>query len=375
MGWRSRLEAWFRRAVMPTSAAGIAVLSLALAPLAAASTGPASGGPGMGGTGIPGEFGLAPAPGPQGQLTPYFQLAVAPGHAATATVVVANLAKQAQTLALSRAIGVTAGNGGSAYLPPSGRCSGPACWVTGLPSRITLPAGYREMVAFTVRVPRRTPPGQYLTGIDAAPAARPTPVKLSSNGSSSSQAVILHVVTVGVAITVGDPSSLVSRLSIRGVQGVTEGPTARLNISLYNTGQTFAKSTGQASCRAGGRRSSYPVYADIVLPGDHALIAVNAPGLPEGASVPCAIRVRYGKGQVVSWTGLVAIPGSLRGRVVQTGKGAYTLIPPQNGIPRWGIALIIIGLLLLAAVSVLLYRQRRPSWQPRVRRSRASKLG
>jgi hypothetical protein len=360
MGWGSRLEAGFRWTVMPASAAGIAVLSLGLAPLAVASPGLASGAPGMGGAVIPGAFGVAPAPGPQGQLTSYFQLAVAPGQAATATVVVANLAQQAETLALGHATGITAGNGGSAYLPPSGRCSGPACWVTGLPSRITLPVGYREMVAFTVRVPPRTPPGQYLTGITAAPVTRSAPVKLGSNGSSSAQAVILHMVTVGVAVTVGNPSSLVSRLSIRGVQGATEGPAARLNISLYNAGQTFAKGTGRASCRAAGRRSSYPVHADIVLPGDQALIPVNAPGIPEGASVPCTIRVRYGNSQVVSWSGSVAIPGSPRGRVVQTGKGAYTVISSQNGIPRWAITLIIIGLLLLAAVSVLIYRQRRP---------------
>jgi hypothetical protein len=361
MGWHSRLEAWFRRAVMPASAAGIAVLSLGLAPLAAASPGLASGDPGTGGAGIPGAFGLAPAPGPQGQLMSYFQLAVAPGNVVTATVVLSNLARRTQTLTLGHATGVTADNGGSAYLPPSGRCSGPACWVTGLPSSVTLPAGYREMVAFTVRVPPGTPPGQYLTGIAATPETRPAPVKVGSNGPSSAQAVIVHMVTVGVAITVGDLSSLVSRLSIRGVQAVAEGAAARLNISLYNTGQTFTKGTGQASCRAAGRLSAYPVHAGIVLPGDHALIAVNAPGLPQGATVPCTIRVRYAKSQAVSWSGLVAIPGSPRGRVVQTGKGAYTVIPPQNGIPRWAITLIIIGLLLLAAVSVLLYRQRRSS--------------
>jgi hypothetical protein len=361
MGWSSRLGTWLRRAAVPALAAGIAVPSLALAPLAAASPRQAPGAPGMGGVGVAGEFGLAPEPGPQGQLTAYFQLAVAPGHAVTATVVVANLARQAQTLALGHAIGVTAGNGGSAYLPATTRCSGPSCWVTGLPSRVTLAAGYRELVAFTVRVPRGTPPGQYLTGIAAAPATRPTPVKLGSDGSSSAQAVILNAVTVGVAITVGDPSSLMSRLSIRGVQGTAEGPAARLSISMYNTGRTFAKGTGRASCRAARRTSSYPVYAGTVLPGDHALIAVNAPGLPEGATVPCTIRLRYGKRQVVSWSGLIAIPSASTARMIQTGRDAYTLVP-RGGIPRWAITLIVIFGLLLAAVSLLLYRQRRPRW-------------
>ena len=361
MGWRGRLAAWFRRAVVLAAAA--AMLSLGLVPLAAAAPWPASGGPGMGGVGINGQFGLAPEAGPQGQLTSYFQLTVAPGHAATATVVVANMAQRTQTLTLGHATGITAGNGGSAYLPGSNRCAGPACWVTGLPSRITLPAGDRELVEFVVRVPRGTPPGQYLSGIAAGPFIRPAPVKIGSNESSSAQAVILNAVTIGVAITVGTLSSLVSRLSIRGVQGVTEGQVARLNISLYNTGQTFAKGTGQASCQAAGRRSHFRVYAGTVLPGDHAVIAVNAPGLPEGATVPCTIQVRYGKSNVVSWSGPVSIPGGPTGHMVATGKGAYTLVSP-SGIPGWAIALIVICLLLLAAVVFLLYRQRRPRWQP-----------
>jgi len=370
MGWRSRPAAWFRRAAVPALLAGIVVLSpgLASAPASASPAGPArpaSGGPGkgdgMGGVSVGGAFGLAPAPGPQGQLRSYFQLAVAPGQAVTATVVIANLARRAQTLALGRALGVTAGNGGSAYRTDSGRCRGVACWVTGLPSQVTLPAGDREMVTFLVRVPRGTPPGQYLSGIAATPAARAKPVNIGSNGSSSAQAVIVDAVTVGVAITVGRLSSLVSQLSIRGVQGTTEGPVARLTIGLYNTGRTFAKGTGQASCQARGQRHSYPVNADTVLPGDHALIAVNAPGLPEGATVPCAIRIRYGKNQVVSWSGPVAIPGGQNERVVHTGKGAYALLP-QSGFPLWGIALIAICLLLLAAVIFLLYRQQRPRW-------------
>jgi hypothetical protein len=365
MEWHSRLAAWSRRAAAMAPAAGIAaVLSLGPAPAqAAAAPGAAPGGTGPGGVAINGEFGLAPGGGPQGQPpASYFQLAVAPGHAVKATVIVANLAQQPQTLALRHAIGVTAGNGGSAYLPAARRCSGPACWVTGLPDRITLPAGYKEMVEFTVRVPPRTRPGQYLSGIAAAPATRPKPVSLGSNGGSSAQAIVLDAVTIGVAITVGDLSSLVSRLSVRNVHGVTEGRVARLNISLYNTGQTFAKGTGRASCQAGRRWRSYVVYAGTVLPGGHALIPVNAPGLPEGTTTQCLIHIRYGQGQLLSWFGRVAIPGGPTGRVVRTGNGAYALVS-QNGIPTWGVALIIIGLLILAGICFLLYRQRRPRWR------------
>jgi hypothetical protein len=362
MGWLSRrLAAWSRRAAGPAAAAGIALLSLGLAPLAVAAPGQASA-PGLASLGITGKFGLAPV----GQHTSYFQLNVAPGKAAKAAVIATNLAHKTQTLVLGYTKGATASNGGSAFPPAAGRCSGSACWVTGLPSRVTLSAGERELLPFTVRVPPGASPGQYLSGIAASPATLSAPEKLGSNGhGSATQAVIRDTVTIGVAVTVGNLAAMVSRLSIRGVQAVDEGPVARLNISLYNTGHTFSGGRGQATCQAAGRSHSYVVPAGLVLPGDHALIPVNAPGLPEGTTVPCTIKVRYsgqyGKVQVARWSGPVVIPGVPAGRAVRTGAGSYAMV--SDRFPAWGIALSAACVLLLGAVCFLLYRQRRPRWR------------
>ncbi len=358
MGWCSRLAAWPRWAAVLASAAGIAVLSPGLAPPAAAAPRPASGGPARGAMGISGDFGLVPALGPQGQSTSYFQLAIAPGHAVTATVIVSNLSKHRQALALQRAVGVTASTGGSVYVPVTGRCSGPACWVTGLPgSAITLPGGgYTQPVTFTVRVPPRTPPGQYLSGITAVPATRPAPVSLGSNGGAGTQAVILPRVTVGVAVTVGDRSALVSRLSIHGVRGSALGQLARLNIGIYNTGRTFAYGKGQAACQAFGRRYTYTAYANTVLPGQHSLATVNAPGLPEHATVRCAIRIRYGKGQLLSWSGRVVIPAGSSQHYVSAGNGAFVAASPAGFSRQIELG---VGVLAVGTVAVVV-RKRRP---------------
>jgi hypothetical protein len=115
------------------------------------------------------------------------------------------------------------------------------------------------------------------------------------------------------------------------------------------------------SCTQSGKRHTYAVSADTVLPGGQALIAVNAPGLATGATVPCAVQIRYGKNQTVRWAGMVAIPALPSTHIVHTGTGTYTQVP-QAGIPGWAIALIIIGALLLAGVGILfylLYRQKR----------------
>ena len=89
MGSTSRLLAGPRRAALSTAAAGItAVLLAGLALPAAAAPASVSGKPGPGVLGLAGQFGLNPAPGPQGQAGSYFRLSVAPGQVATAAIVV-----------------------------------------------------------------------------------------------------------------------------------------------------------------------------------------------------------------------------------------------------------------------------------------------
>jgi hypothetical protein len=225
----------------------------------------------------------------------------------------------------------------------------------GLPRVVTLPAGTQERLSFIVRVPSLTSNGQYLGGISAGPYTRPRPVLLGKSKKSSTKAAIVEDVTIGVAVTVGRLSSLTTRFRIPGVLGSIEGSTPRLSIRLYNTGQTFAQATGTASCAAGGTQHSYAVHAGTILPRDHAQIAVNAPGLPEGATLPCKVLLHYGNHQTVSWTGRVTIPGAPDTHVIHTANGAYAVVP-NGGVPPWAIALIAIGVLILAGIGGVLVR-------------------
>jgi hypothetical protein len=305
--------------------------------------------------GMNGKFGLAPAPTGHGRPSLYFQLTAPAGGSARAAILVANLGKQTQTLKLGRALGLTATNGGSTYRPLLGSCAGPGCWVMGLPRVVTLAAGAEERLSFIVRVPSLTSPGQYLGGISAGPDTTPQSVTLGSSKNSSTKATIVQNVTIGVAVTVGRLSSLTTRFRISGVLGLLEGSMARLNIRLNNTGQTFAQATGTASCGAGGSQHSYVVHVATILPGDHAQIAVNAPGLPEGVTLPCKVLLSYGNHQTLSWTGQVTIPGAPATHVIHTANGAYAVIP-NGGVPPWAIALIGIGVLILAGIGGVLVR-------------------
>jgi hypothetical protein len=330
-------------------------VTLALAALAVATSALPAAAVGAGGNG---SFSLTPAPDSDGHAAPYFTMTVAAGDSVSATVMVSNLGTGTEKLKLGLSGGVTATNGGSAFSPTFKGCTGTGCWVTGLPGTVTLPADTGELLRFTVHVPPGTAPGQYLAGLSAEPAERPQPVRVGSNGKSQAQAVIIEQVTVGVAVTVGSLPQLITRLQIARVSAIAEGKTARLNILLSNTGQTFARGTGKATCTVAGKPRSWAVFAATVLPGDHAVIAVNAPGIPEGPSVPCTVRLGYGNRLAASWSGSVAVPVPPRTRIIHTGSGAYAAIP-SNGVPAWAIALIVIAALALAAGAAVLFQLRR----------------
>jgi hypothetical protein len=307
-----------------------------------------------------GQFGITPAPGSSGIPAPYFVMTVAAGRSAVGTALISNPGTRTVTLKIGRSAGITAGNGGSAFNPSFGGCSGPACWVTGLPGTVTLPAGMGDRQPFTVHVPAGTALGQYLAGITVELAASPRSVQVGSNGKGAvARAVIIDQVTVAVAVTVGSLDQLTTRLQIPAVTGVAIGQLARLNILLRNTGQTFTGARGRASCAAAGQRYTYTAIAGTVLPHGQATIPVNAPGLPKGTAMPCTVLLGYGHGLTVRWAGTVTVPVPPATRIYHTGAGAYSVVPAGSSVPPWAIALMIIGVLALAVMVVLLRRLRR----------------
>ena len=308
-------------------------------------------------------FGLTPTPRPDGQARPYFDLAIAPSQSEAQTVVLTNQVRTAQTLQISASSGVTAPNSGSAFAGYFLPCTGPACWITGLPPAVTLAAGASTTLPFTVTVPAGTASRQYLAGITAQPKALPPSVTVGGSGQASAHAIIINQISVGVAVTVGRRSQLATVLKVPTVSGAAVGPLARLLVHLDNTGQTFTGAKGSASCPVGGRPLTLPVTANTILPGDTAIVPVNASQLKLGATVVCTIHLSYGDRRTASWSGPVTIPGGAPTHIVHTAKGSYSTVPSHSGIPTWAIALLVIGALALGtttALTVVLVRRRRP---------------
>jgi hypothetical protein len=326
----------------------LAVLAL-LATVAAAAPARGTGAP------EPGGFGLTPSPTAAGRPRPYFRFAMRPGRSARDTAIVSNDGPRTLRLRITTVVGVTALNSGSAFEARAG-CTGASCWMTGLPVTVTLGPGAHVALPFRVTVPAGTPPGQYLAGLAAEPAARPRPVRLGSHGRASALAVIVDQVDVGVAVTVGSRSRLKTILVIPAVTGGFVGTTPRLYIRVRNSGQTFTKATGTILCLAGGRRRWFRVIMDTVLPGGGAVLPVNAPGL-SGRAVPCRVRLHDGAARAVTWSGIVQFPDPAPATTVHTGNGVYSAVP-RDQVPPWAIVLMVLGALILATLLALLLRRR-----------------
>jgi uncharacterized membrane protein len=297
-------------------------------------------------------FGLTPAPDGDGQAPSYFDLNAAAGQRVAEVVVLSNQGSRDQTLKLSPSTGVTSPNSGSAFYGYFQPCVGTGCWISGIPSTITLAAGASQRVPFTVVIPSGMTPKQYLAGITAEPKTPPPPVIVGSNGKASARATIVSQVTVGVAVTVGAISQLKTSLHVPAVTAGSVGSMPRLFVHVDNAGQTFAKGNGTVTCTGADRELSYPIVVDTVLPGEAASVPVNAPGLGFDAPIRCAVHLKYGLGLVAAWSGTVLVATTTATTIVHTGPGVYSSLP-VGGIPGWGLALIVIGALVLVALIVL----------------------
>jgi hypothetical protein len=331
----------------------ILLAGCAAAALLAAAPAPAAG---------TGEFSVSPQPKP-GVARAYFDLTLGAGQSHRDAVVVSNASASTLTLKVGASRGETASASGVGYDGAFAPCTGPACWISGLPATVTLAPGARKTLPFTVTVPAGTAPQQYLAGITVQPAVTPSPTSLGSHGGTSAQAIIIHQVNVGVAVTVGTLSELGAGLRITGIDSVAIGTMPRLLIGERNTGQIFLHAKGTAVCTASGKTHTFDVSSDTVLPGQRAELAVNASGLPTGATAHCTVRLDYERGGTATHAAAVKIPAVKHVKVVQTAPGVFAEVPAAPGTPTWAIALIAVGgalvLVLLAAVAVLLLRNRR----------------
>lgn len=287
----------------------------------------------------------------------YFSLKLPPGKGVIRTVRISNLSATPQTLDLYAVQGVTSPSSGDVYTGRPGRCTAAACWITGLPARLTLAAGQARDVAFTVHLSAAATPGQYLAGV----AVQPSDTTASSLGPGA-RSVIVHEVVVGVAVTTGSYRS--SQLSVSAVTGAQIGGASGIAVTETNRGRQFEHPSGTVTLVGHGVRRSFALRSGTVLPGGRATLSVVTRHVAP-RSYRAQVTLTYdGGARTAHWRGRVAIPAPRPVPITAVNQSVRTPAVVQRPAGSSPILLVGIGLAgaLVVAAALLLLRRRRGRW-------------
>lgn len=193
----------------------------------------------------------------------YFRPRIDSGGSVREEVLLRNSSAHPLTLLVYPVEGLTGVTSGAVYSSRGVALHGPGRWVTPAVGRVTLAPGQRRRVAFTVRVPRGTLPGDHLAGIAFQNA------KSSRSRGRFSITQIVRIV-IGIEVIVPGPAApqiLLEGASL-GPLGGTRLPA--VIVRMRNVGRLLCKPELAVALNGAEARSAAPVTRrlETILPGD-----------------------------------------------------------------------------------------------------------
>jgi hypothetical protein len=310
----------------------------------------------------------------------YFVHTVAAGAARGDEVLAINAGDQPTALDLYAVDALTGATTGAVYANRDTPPTGAGTWLRLPESRVTVPPRSTARVPFDLTVPAGTPPGQYLAGLVAQPAAAPGTAPTAALAPETGQFTVTTTTRVVVAVAVTVPGELRRRISVTGVRASTGATGTQLTVGVRNDGNVLVRPQGTLLLRdqAGAERVRLRLDMDTILPGGTAGYAVAWPReLPAG---------QYGAEVALETTDALAAAapthapgradfrsGPIEVRVVaadlptvQPGRSVSVPAPAQPdqrtataGPPWLPVAVAGLALLLLANLAAVLVARRR----------------
>jgi hypothetical protein len=303
-------------------------------------------GSGSGGGGFAGQFAVGPVR--KGTALSYFNFVLPTGgRVVTGQLLITGEDRSPITVDVSPALGVTALYSGYAYVSaPASSCRESACWLHGLPSRVTLSYHQHVVVSFTDTVPASIATGQYLAGVTVQPAA--TPHSTGPTTHTGATSTLIHQVIIGVAVTVG--SAYPHQLAIPAVTGTRIGSSPGLLLDESDGGRAFEHPAGAITLHsASGHTWHFAATSGLILPSDHAQLRILATGVPPG-TYPASAYLHYDSGaKIARWSGTIVIPRASP-QPVSVPPGARIVVVHEGGggVPVWALVIAFLAALALA---------------------------
>jgi hypothetical protein len=248
----------------------------------------------------------------------------------------------------------TAATTGAAYSPPGTAATHTGAWLTLTTRQVQLASGEHRIVAFGVRVPLGTPPGQYLAGISVAVplSGQPDAPTLGAHAAGFSLALQAQRV-IGVEVDV--PGPMAPALTVSGARPGAGNNGLSVFVSVANRGNAFAHGRGVLTVGDTNTRATFTI--NTFVPGTNVDLAVPWSKTVVPGHHDVTVRLLYDGGRVTTWSGSFDIGSALQQQLEQQlHVASATPASKGSGLPAGWIAL---GLIVVTAAIALHLRRRR----------------
>lgn len=210
-------------------------------------------------------FALKPAPPTR---SGYFVLKGRPGTTLHAKVRVLNVGEDAGTTALYPVDATTGQTSGAVYRSRAEPKRGVGRWAKVASESLTLAPGQSQLVRFSIRIPPRTAPGQYLGGLVAQRATASAGGEPAA-GKGSFKVRIQELSVVAVQVNVPGPRH--PRMRLSGIEVGNQPGHQSLLLGIANTGNVLVKGRGSLRIAdAAGRPLQHQAFnLDTFVPDTH----------------------------------------------------------------------------------------------------------
>jgi hypothetical protein len=289
----------------------------------------------------------------------YYRLSAAPGASVTQTVHLINKNKHAIDVRIAGLDGYTSDATGAAYTTPNRNAKRVGTWIVVATPELTLQPGEARDVSFTLRVPPKTQPGEYLGAVGMW-----VPLQSSSTtvpgGNHAGFAVTLQGERV-IAVEVVVPGPSHASLAVSNVKPVAGPDGLRLMVAIANTGNAFTKGNGVVT--VADTKLNFPFQIDTFV--SHTAINFRVPWtqtvVPGDHQV--SVRLTYDGDRVTTWNGTITIAGSLQKQLQKSLQETTVAAKPASSrsyTPLLGGVLLLALACVVGAVALRRRRGRDP---------------
>ena len=207
-------------------------------------------------------------------------------------------------------------------------------WISVTQARVRVPSGGSRRVGFSIEVPSDARPGVNLGALSVQGA------KGSGNGR------------VIVAVQINTPGERMPEMVVSGITVARSENSYFLDVGMTNRGTEYATGNGVLRLPEDGFES--PIELDAFVPGTSIDYRIEWPGgaEEEEGEHPVEVRIEYGEGRAVSWTGTFTIGDQAPGRRSQPGASGSGSLPLILGLAAAVAGAFYLGLWRARGASV-----------------------